>query len=135
MNLPTPQLKAAVKNGSDGRSHYNLTKSFNGRKFSRRDESAYTEWLGRVIRQLLPTLKQTATVAIAAHVRPVFARVATRGRGPRRCVPRRPGRRDVGTEATSGPSSGGAGQPVGVGTLDAIGHRAVGVLGRVLNAV
>jgi site-specific DNA-methyltransferase (adenine-specific) len=48
---------------------YNLTKSFNGRTFSRRDESDYTEWLDHVIRRLIPTLKQTATVYICGDWR------------------------------------------------------------------
>ena len=48
---------------------YNLTKSFNGRTFSRRDESEYTEWLDGVIRQVLPSLKRTATVYICGDWR------------------------------------------------------------------
>jgi site-specific DNA-methyltransferase (adenine-specific) len=48
---------------------YNLTKSFNGRTFSRRDETDYTTWLSDIIRQLLPTLKQTASVYICGDWR------------------------------------------------------------------
>jgi len=43
---------------------YNLTKSFNGRTFSKQDESSYTDWLGRVVQKLFSLLKQTATVYI-----------------------------------------------------------------------
>ena len=48
---------------------YNLTKSFNGRTFSRRNESEYTDWLGGVIRKLLPLLKRSATVYICGDWR------------------------------------------------------------------
>jgi len=48
---------------------YNLTKSFNGRKYSKRDESEYTKWLRSVIRQLVPLLKATASVYICGDWR------------------------------------------------------------------
>ncbi|MGJ3246398.1 MAG: DNA-methyltransferase [Elainellaceae cyanobacterium] len=43
---------------------YNLTKSFNGRKFSRRTVDEYTTWLDDVICILKPLLKRTASIYI-----------------------------------------------------------------------
>ena len=43
---------------------YNLNKSFNGNRFSRRSVQEYTDWLDNVLRNLMPLLKQTATVYI-----------------------------------------------------------------------
>lgn len=43
---------------------YNLTKDFNGLKFSRRAVDEYTEWLDRVITTLKPLLKPTASIYI-----------------------------------------------------------------------
>lgn len=43
---------------------YNLTKSFNGRKFSRRTVDEYTTWLDDVISILKPLLKKTASIYI-----------------------------------------------------------------------
>lgn len=48
---------------------YNLTKSFNGLKFSRKSEAEYTQWLGRVLRGLVPLLKPSATVYICGDWR------------------------------------------------------------------
>lgn len=48
---------------------YNLTKSFNGRKFAKQDEATYTEWLDGTIRGFLPLLKETATVYICGDWR------------------------------------------------------------------
>ena len=48
---------------------YNLTKSFNGRTFSKRDEAEYTAWLDGVIKSLLPVLSSTATVYICGDWR------------------------------------------------------------------
>lgn len=43
---------------------YNLNKSFNGNKFSRRSVREYTDWLDGVLRDLMPLLKPSATVYI-----------------------------------------------------------------------
>ncbi|MEM9451711.1 MAG: site-specific DNA-methyltransferase [Cyanobacteria bacterium P01_E01_bin.6] len=43
---------------------YNLTKSFNGRKFSKSTVDDYSDWLDTVIRTLKPLLKPTASVYI-----------------------------------------------------------------------
>ena len=43
---------------------YNLNKSFNGRKFSRRTVDEYTDWLDQVIATLKPLLKETASIYI-----------------------------------------------------------------------
>ncbi len=43
---------------------YNLAKSFNGRKFSKRPVADYSVWLDQVIVMLLPLLKPTATIYI-----------------------------------------------------------------------
>lgn len=43
---------------------YNLDKSFNGLRFSRKTENEYTAWLGGVLDALIPLLKPTATVYI-----------------------------------------------------------------------
>ena len=43
---------------------YNLTKSFNGKKFSHRSIDDYTDWLDDVISSLKPLLKPTATIYI-----------------------------------------------------------------------
>jgi site-specific DNA-methyltransferase (adenine-specific) len=43
---------------------YNLSKSFNGRKFPKRSVADYSDWLDRLIVTLLPLLKPTATVYI-----------------------------------------------------------------------
>ena len=43
---------------------YNLSKSFNGKKFCRKDICEYTSWLEQIIVSLLPLLKPTATVYI-----------------------------------------------------------------------
>ncbi|MEP0958565.1 site-specific DNA-methyltransferase [Microcoleus sp. FACHB-1515] len=43
---------------------YNLNKSFNGRKFSRRTVDDYSTWLDEVICTLKPLLKQTASIYI-----------------------------------------------------------------------
>ncbi len=43
---------------------YNLDKSFNGAKFSRRSVQEYTKWLDDVLCQLMPLLKPTSTVYI-----------------------------------------------------------------------
>lgn len=43
---------------------YNLSKSFNGKKFSKRSVADYSAWLEQVIVTLLPLLKPTATVYI-----------------------------------------------------------------------
>lgn len=43
---------------------YNLNKSFNGNKFSRRSVQEYTDWLDNVLRDLMPLLKPSATVYI-----------------------------------------------------------------------
>ena len=48
---------------------YNLTKSFNGLKFSRKSEAEYTQWLGHVLRGLVPLLKPSATVYICGDWR------------------------------------------------------------------
>jgi len=48
---------------------YNLTKSFNGRKFSKRHESEYTDWLRATLVDLLPLLKPSATVYICGDWR------------------------------------------------------------------
>jgi site-specific DNA-methyltransferase (adenine-specific) len=46
---------------------YNLDKTFNGRKFSRRTISDYTKWLDEMIQRLRPLLKTTATVYICGE--------------------------------------------------------------------
>jgi site-specific DNA-methyltransferase (adenine-specific) len=43
---------------------YNLNKSFNGRKFSRRTICDYTDWLDAVVSSLIRLLKPTATVYV-----------------------------------------------------------------------
>lgn len=43
---------------------YNLDKSFNGKRFSRRSSDDYTEWLDEIIKSLKPLLKSTASVYI-----------------------------------------------------------------------
>jgi site-specific DNA-methyltransferase (adenine-specific) len=43
---------------------YNLSKSFNGRKFVRRTVDEYADWLNEVISALKPLLKKTASVYI-----------------------------------------------------------------------
>jgi site-specific DNA-methyltransferase (adenine-specific) len=43
---------------------YNLNKSFNGNKFSRRSVQDYTEWLDGILRDLTPLLKPTATIYV-----------------------------------------------------------------------
>jgi site-specific DNA-methyltransferase (adenine-specific) len=43
---------------------YNLNKSFNGRKFSRRTVDEYTTWLDEVVCTLKPLLKKTASIYI-----------------------------------------------------------------------
>jgi site-specific DNA-methyltransferase (adenine-specific) len=43
---------------------YNLTKTFNGRRFNRQSVQDYADWLGEVLRSLKPLLKNTATVYI-----------------------------------------------------------------------
>jgi site-specific DNA-methyltransferase (adenine-specific) len=43
---------------------YNLSKSFNGRKFAKRSVSEYTEWLDGVISSLLRHLKPTASIYV-----------------------------------------------------------------------
>lgn len=43
---------------------YNLNKSFNGRKFSKRSVDEYTHWLDQVIGALKPLLKHTASIYI-----------------------------------------------------------------------
>jgi site-specific DNA-methyltransferase (adenine-specific) len=43
---------------------YNLSKSFNGKKFSKRSVADYSDWLDQLIVTLLPLLKPTATVYI-----------------------------------------------------------------------
>ncbi|PZD75201.1 DNA adenine methyltransferase YhdJ [Acaryochloris thomasi RCC1774] len=43
---------------------YNLSKSFNGKKFSKRSVIEYSDWLEQLIVTLLPLLKPTATVYI-----------------------------------------------------------------------
>ena len=43
---------------------YNLDKTFNGKKFTRRSTDEYTSWLDDVIRSLKPLLKSTATIYI-----------------------------------------------------------------------
>lgn len=43
---------------------YNLSKSFNGRKFSRRTVDQYSDWLDAVISTLKPLLKPTASIYI-----------------------------------------------------------------------
>lgn len=48
---------------------YNLTKSFDGFKFSKRDEAEYTSWLCGVLAQLVPCLAPTATVYICGDWR------------------------------------------------------------------
>ncbi len=48
---------------------YNLTKSFNGLKFSRREVADYTAWFEALLRELLPCLKPTATVYLCGDWR------------------------------------------------------------------
>lgn len=43
---------------------YNLDKSFNGKKFSRRSDADYTDWLDEIIKSLKPALKPTASIYI-----------------------------------------------------------------------
>jgi site-specific DNA-methyltransferase (adenine-specific) len=43
---------------------YNLGKDFHGARFSKRDTDEYSKWLDSVIGQLLPLLKETATIYI-----------------------------------------------------------------------
>lgn len=43
---------------------YNLTKDFNGRRFSQRAVEAYTAWLDQIVTALVPLLKPTASVYI-----------------------------------------------------------------------
>lgn len=43
---------------------YNLNKSFNGRKFSKRTVDEYTAWLDQVVCTLKPLLKKTASIYI-----------------------------------------------------------------------
>ncbi len=43
---------------------YNLDRSFNGLRFSRKTENEHTAWLGGVLDALIPLLKPTATVYI-----------------------------------------------------------------------
>ena len=43
---------------------YNLDKEFNGRKFSRRPDQKYTEWLAELLDRVMPVLKPTASVYI-----------------------------------------------------------------------
>ena len=43
---------------------YNLNKTFNGRKFSRRSVDEYATWLDGTLRALAPLLKRTATVYV-----------------------------------------------------------------------
>jgi len=48
---------------------YNLNKTFNGRKFSKRSEQEYTSWLTGVLALLTPCLKPTATIYICGDWR------------------------------------------------------------------
>ncbi len=48
---------------------YNLDKSFNGWKFSRKTESEYTLWLDRILQALAPLLRPTASVYICGDWR------------------------------------------------------------------
>jgi len=60
---------------------YNLNKRFGGNCFSRRSVDDYTNWLGRVLDALLPTLKSTGTVYICGdwHTSTsIFAAIAPR---------------------------------------------------------
>lgn len=43
---------------------YNLTKDFNGRRFSQRAVEAYTAWLDQIVTVLVPLLKPTASIYI-----------------------------------------------------------------------
>lgn len=43
---------------------YNLDKSFNGKRFSRRNVIDYTAWIDEIIRSLKPLLKSTASIYI-----------------------------------------------------------------------
>jgi len=43
---------------------YNLDKSFNGKRFSRRSAADYTDWLDEIIKSLKPALKSTASIYI-----------------------------------------------------------------------
>ena len=46
---------------------YNISKDFNGHKFSRRAVSEYTEWFNNVLETLKPLLKPTASVYICGE--------------------------------------------------------------------
>ena len=48
---------------------YNLNKSFNGRRFARKSEEEYTEWLDGVLGQLARLVKPTATIYICGDWR------------------------------------------------------------------
>ncbi len=48
---------------------YNLTKSFGALKFQARTEKKYTQWLQKVIGQLIPLLKPTASIYICGDWR------------------------------------------------------------------
>lgn len=48
---------------------YNLTKSFNGLQFSKRNEPEYTTWLTGILAKLTPCLKRSATVYICGDWR------------------------------------------------------------------
>ncbi len=43
---------------------YNMSKTFNNNKFTKRSISEYTDWLENLIKGVLPTLKKTASIYI-----------------------------------------------------------------------
>lgn len=45
---------------------YNLSKDYNGSRFKEKNGDAYTEWFQRLLEQLKPTLKPTATVYVCS---------------------------------------------------------------------
>lgn len=46
---------------------YNITKNFNGHKFSRRGVGEYTDWLDNVVHMLKPLLRPTASIYICGE--------------------------------------------------------------------
>lgn len=43
---------------------YNMTKSFNGKRFAKKSVDAYTAWLDEIVRSFLPLLRRTSSVYI-----------------------------------------------------------------------
>lgn len=48
---------------------YNLTKTFNGARFAKKDADAYRSWFGRLVEALAPTTKPDATIYVCSDWR------------------------------------------------------------------